>query len=55
MWSSSSGREGPMTPSDLEAALFFDAVPGAYPIYRAFADKAELPDPWIIISLDLTD
>ena len=89
MWSSPSGHEGPMPPSDLDAALFFDAVPGAYPIYRAFADavaarwpevacrvkktqitftdprmfacasllrirrKAELPDPWITISLGL--
>ena len=78
-----------MTPSDMDAALFFDAVPGAYPIYRAFADaiaarwpevvcrvqktqitftnprvfacasllrarkKAELPNPWITISLGL--
>ena len=27
-----------MTQSDLDAALFFDAVPGAYALYRAFAD-----------------
>ena len=78
-----------MTTSDLDAALFFDAVPGAYAIYRAFANavavrwpeavsrvqktqitftnprvfacasllrvrkKAELPNPWITITLGL--
>lgn len=78
-----------MTPSEWDAALFFDAVPGAYGLYRAFADavaarwpdascrvqktqitftnpgvfaclsllrakrKAELPDPWITITLGL--
>ena len=78
-----------MTTSDLDAALFFDAVPGAYALYRAFANavaarwpeaacrvqkkqitftdprvfacvsllrakrKAELPDPWITITLGL--
>ena len=78
-----------MDASEWDAALFFDAVPGAYGLYRAFADavaarwpdatcrvqktqitftnprvfacvsrlrakrKAELPDPWITISLGL--
>lgn len=78
-----------MTQSDLDAALFFDAVPGAYALYRAFADavaerwpdagcrvqktqitftnprvfacasllrakrKAELPTPWITVTLGL--
>lgn len=78
-----------MDPSELDAVLFFDAVPGAYPIYRAFAEavaahwpkaacrvqktqitftnprvfacvsllrarkKAELPNPWITITLGL--
>ncbi len=78
-----------MDPAEADAALFFDAVPGAYPIYRAFADavaerwpdaachvqktqitftnprvfacvsllrakrKAELPVPWITITLGL--
>lgn len=78
-----------MNRSELDAALFFDAVPGAYALYRAFADavaarwpdaacrvqktqitftnprvfacvsllrakrKAELPNPWITVTLGL--
>lgn len=89
MWSSRSGRELRMEPSELDAVLFFDTVPGAYALYRAFADavtarwpeatcrvqktqiaftnprvfacasllrakrKAELPVPWITITLGL--
>ena len=78
-----------MDHSELDEALFFDAVPGAYPIYRAFKDavlkaypdaqlrvqktqitftnprvfacasllrakrKAELPNPWLTVTLGL--